>query len=59
MKESDFIFNSIHLIYYKCRKVSFKHCDSYIDSPHRIKNKKATINPENEHDVFNTQQMLY
>ena len=45
MKKSDFIFNSIHLIYYKCRKVSFKHGDSYIDSPHRIKNKKATINP--------------
>ena len=59
MKESDFIFNSIRLKYYKCRKVSFKHGDSYIDFPHRIKNKKATINPENEDDVFNTQQMLY
>ena len=32
-KGSDFIFDSIQLLYYKCHKVSFKRGGSYIDSP--------------------------
>ena len=35
-------------MYYKCHKVKFKHGGSYIYSPDRVKNKKATINPQNE-----------
>ena len=33
-----------------CHKVNFKHGGSYIDSPHWLRNKKATINPKNEND---------
>ena len=45
---SDFVFDSVQLMYYKCHKVNFKHSGSYIDSPDWIKSKKATINPKNE-----------
>ena len=41
MKGSDFIFNSVQLMYYKCDKVSFIHGGSYIDSPDWIKKKKS------------------
>ena len=50
MKGSDFIFDSVQLIYYKCHKLSFKRGCSYIDSPDWIKNKQATINPKNGDD---------
>ena len=33
MKESDFIFDSVELMYYKCQKVNFKCGGLYIDSP--------------------------
>ena len=45
MKESDFIFDSIQLLYYKCHKVIFKRGGSYIDSSDGIKKKKVTLNP--------------
>ena len=45
MRDSDFIFECVRLLYYKCP--NFEHGGSYIDSPHWIKNKKATINPIN------------
>ena len=48
MKRSDFIFDSVQLMYYKCDKVSFKRGGLHIDSPNCIKNKKATINLNNE-----------
>ena len=45
MRGSDFIFDSVQLIYSKCHKVNL--CGgSYIDSPDQIKKKKAIINPE-------------
>ena len=50
MAVSDFIFDSVQLIYYKCHKVNFTCGSSYIDSPNWIKNKKATLNPKNEDD---------
>ena len=50
MKGSDFIFNSVHLMYYKCHKVNIKQGGSYIDSPDWIKKKKATINLKNTDD---------
>ena len=46
MKGSDFLFDLVQLIYYKCHKVSFIRGGSYIHSPDWIKNKKATINPK-------------
>ena len=33
MRGSDFIFDSVQLMYYKCHKVSFIHSSSYTDSP--------------------------
>ena len=41
MKGSDFIFDSIQLLYYKCHKNFFKRDGSYIDSPDWIKKKKS------------------
>ena len=41
MKGSDFIFDSIQLLYYKCHKNFFKRDGSHIDSPDWIKNKKS------------------
>ena len=48
MTGSDFILDSVQLLYYKCNKINFKHGGPYIDSPDCIK--KATINPKNTHD---------
>ena len=45
MKGSDFDFDYVHLLYYKCHKINPNRGGSYIDSPDWIKNKKATINP--------------
>ena len=50
MRRSDFTFDSVQLMYYKCHKVNFKRGGSYIDSPDWIKKKKATINPKNTDD---------
>ena len=33
MRRSDFIFDSVQQMYYKCHKVNFKFGGSYIDSP--------------------------
>ena len=37
MRGSDFIFDSVQLMYYKCHKVNLKPGGSYIDSPDWIK----------------------
>ena len=44
MKSNQFVFDYLHLLHYKCRKVNPNHGGSYIDSLDWIKNKKATIN---------------
>ena len=45
MWSSDFIFDCVHLLYYKCHEIN-PNCDgSYIDSSQWIKNKKATTYP--------------
>ena len=38
MRGSEFVFNYVHLLYYKCYKIILNHGGSYIDS-------KATTNP--------------
>ena len=48
MKGSVFVFNHVHLLYYKCHKINLNRGEPYIDSPDWIKNKKATINPINK-----------
>ena len=50
MKGSEFLFDCVHLLYYKCHKLNLNRGGSYIDSPDWIKNEKATTNPINEKD---------
>ena len=44
MKGSEFAYDYVHLLYYKCHKIKPNCGGSYIDSPDWIKNKEATIN---------------
>ena len=55
IKGSEFVFNYVHLLYYKCHKIHLNHGGLYIDSADWIKNKKATINPVKKKitNVFN------
>ena len=48
MRGSEFVFDYVHLLYYKCHKINLNCDGSYIDFPNRIKTKKATINPINK-----------
>ena len=48
MKGSEFVFNYVHLLYYKCHKINPNCAGSYIVSPDWIKNKKSTRNPINK-----------
>ena len=41
MRASDFTFDSVQLMYYKCNKVNFRRDFSYIDFPDWIKKKKS------------------
>ena len=52
MRGSDFIFDSVQLMYYKCHKVNFRPGGSNIDSPGWIKKIKATINLKNKDDKY-------
>ena len=45
MRGSNFIFDSVQLMYYKSRKINFRPGGSYNNSPDWVKKKKATINP--------------
>ena len=54
------IFDSVHLMYYKCHKVNSKRVGLYIDSPDWIKKKNVTTNKKNmDVNVFNAQQLLH
>ena len=50
MRGSEFVFDYVHLLYYKCHKINLNRGGSCIDSSDWIKNKKATINPINKKD---------
>ena len=50
MRGSEFVYDSVDVLYYSLNKVSLRRGGSYIDSPKWLKNKKATINPKNEDD---------
>ena len=50
MKGSEFVFDYIQLLYYKCHKINPNCGKSYIKSPDWIKDKKATRNPINKKD---------
>ena len=50
MRGSDFVLDYVQLCYYKCHKINIIRGGWYIDSPDRIKNKEARINPINKKD---------
>ena len=50
MKGSEFAFDYVQVLYYKCNKINLSRGGPYIDSPYWLKNKKATINPINKKD---------
>ena len=47
MKGSEFVFDSVDLLYYKFHTLSLNRGGSYIDSPKLLQNKKATIDSKN------------
>ena len=49
MKGSEFVFDYVQLLFYKCHKINRICSGSYIDSPDWIK-EKVTINPINKKD---------
>ena len=56
MEGSNFIFDSVQLIYYKCHEVNFRLGGSYIDYPEELEKKRSTINPTKKMvNVFNMQ----
>ena len=42
LRGTEFIFDSVDLLYYKLHKISLNRGESYIDSPIWLKSKKAT-----------------
>ena len=46
MKDSNFVFESVDLLYYGLHKITIKRGGSYIKSPEWLRNKRATINPK-------------
>ena len=50
MRESDFVFDYVEFLNYIFHKTDLKRSGSYIEAPKWIKNKKATINPQNKDD---------
>ena len=49
-EKSEFVRDSIALLYYHLHKIDLKRDRWYIDSPEWLKNKKSTINPKNYDD---------
>ena len=52
-RESEFIPDSVELLYYHFQRIDIRRAESYIMSPDWIANKKATINPKNEKKIMN------
>ena len=50
MRGSEFVYDSADVLYYNLNIVSLSRGGSYIDSPKWVKNKRATINPQNKND---------
>ena len=53
VKGSNFIFDLVQLLYYKCHGKNFIGGTSYNDYPDWIKKEKITINLKSKDDVFN------
>ena len=51
MKGSDFVFDYIHLLYYKCCKINPKRGVWYIDSPDWIKKQKSISKSQQQKQI--------
>ena len=50
IRGSEFVYDSVDVLYYNLNKISLSRGGSYIDSPKWVRNKRATINPQNKKD---------
>ena len=50
MRGSEFIFDSVDLLYYDLQRISLKTGESYADSPKWLKDKRAAINSKYKED---------
>ena len=50
MKDSNLVFESVDLLYYSLQKTTLRRGKSYIKSSKWLRNKGATINPQNCYD---------
>ena len=50
MKDSKFVFESVDLLYYSLHKTTLRRGKSHIKSSEWLRNKRATINPQNYYD---------
>ena len=50
MRGSDFVYDSIDVLYHSLNKVNLSRGRSYIDSSKWLKNKKAIVSPKNKDD---------
>ena len=50
MRGSEFVRDSVDLLYYHLHRISLKRGESYVDSRKWLKDKGATINPKNKKD---------
>ena len=50
MRGSEFVYDTVDVLYYNLNKVSLSRGGSYIEFPKWLKNKGATINPQNKKD---------
>ena len=48
LRGTEFVFDCVQLLYYKCHKINLKRGGSCISPPDWTKNKKSTINPISE-----------
>ena len=50
MRGSEFVYDSVDLLYHNLKKATLSRGGTYVDSPKWLKNKKATINLQNKKD---------
>ena len=62
IRQSDSIFDSVHLLYYAWHNTNFTRGGSYIESPDWMKSKKGTVYPKNKNKddkCFHMQKQLH
>ena len=59
IRGSEFVYDSVDVLYYNLNEVSLSKDGSYIDYPKWIKYKKATINPQDKIDISNMLSPLH